>query len=88
MSRRPEAAKLNSAMTEMPQPSREPHAAPDAVELLVRFVPLADPPAGSVLDQAGAEQRFSGWLGLLRVLEDHHATGAAPREPLPAKETP
>jgi quercetin dioxygenase-like cupin family protein len=46
------------------------------VELLVRFAPASDPPTGSVRDQTGVEQPFTGWLGLLRLLEDH---GPIPR---------
>lgn len=50
--------------------------APDheSVELLVRFAPHSGAPAGSVRDQCGAERPFSGWLGLLRLLEEHCPT--------------
>jgi hypothetical protein len=50
-----------------------------SLELVVRFAPRTDPPAGSVRDQTGTEQGFSGWLGLLRVLEDHCPTPASRR---------
>ena len=43
-------------------------------ELLVRFEPDSDPPAGSVRDADGAERRFTGWLVLLHLLEHHCAT--------------
>ena len=75
-------------MTDAQQQSREPRASRDAVELLVRFAPLADPPVGSVRDQDGTDRRFSGWLGLLRLLESHSPTAAATRTPQPNKETP
>jgi quercetin dioxygenase-like cupin family protein len=51
----------------------------NAVELLVRFTAHSDPPAGSVRDHNGVEQPFSGWLGLLRLLEDHCPTPAPRR---------
>jgi quercetin dioxygenase-like cupin family protein len=54
----------------------------DPVELLVRFAPRTDPPTGSVRDQNSVEQPFSGWLGLLRLLEDHCPTpGPTPARP-------
>jgi hypothetical protein len=62
MSRRVSAGKLQR-MTFTP--------GQDAVELLVRFAPRTDPPTGSVRDRNGDEQPFSGWLGLLRLLEGH-----------------
>ncbi len=42
-----------------------------AVELLVSFHLDSNPPAGTVRDRTGHEQRFSGWLGLLGLLETH-----------------
>jgi quercetin dioxygenase-like cupin family protein len=50
------------------------------VELLVRFAPGGDPPTGSVRDQSGHEQPFTGWLGLLALLEDR-CQPLAPRRP-------
>jgi hypothetical protein len=43
-------------------------------ELLLRFEPDSNPPAGSVRDAYGAEHRFTGWLVLLHLLEHHRAT--------------
>lgn len=57
------------------------------VQLLVRFAPRTDPPSGSVRDQNGVEQRFNGWLGLLRLLEDQQVRASAPRRPHDRKES-
>ena len=58
----------------------------DDVELLVRFAPRTYPPTGSVRDQTGVERPFTGWLGLLRLLEDH-SPDPAPRRPHNHKES-
>lgn len=60
----------------------------DAVELLVRFAPRTDPPSGSVRDHNGIEQPFTGWLGLLRLLENHGPTTAPARAHTNHKESP
>lgn len=50
-----------------------------AYELRVRFTSAGDPPVGSVLGPHGTDQPFSGWLGLVRVLEDHCPPPMPPR---------
>ena len=64
-----------------------------STELLVRFEPDSNPPAGSVRDPHGDEHRFTGWLVLLHLLERHcptphdHPRGDAPAATQPkAKE--
>jgi len=49
----------------------EMRAPAQQVQLIVSFDPDSDPPGGSVRDHTGREQEFTGWLGLLRLLEIH-----------------
>jgi len=56
------------------------------VQLLVSFHPDSGPPAGTVRDRSGREQRFNGWLGLLRLLETHGQIPARDAAPTPHKE--
>jgi quercetin dioxygenase-like cupin family protein len=61
MSRLSISAKLTAEMRAPAQP----------VQLLVSFNRDSNPPGGSVRDHTGGEHEFSGWLGLLRLLEIH-----------------
>jgi len=61
MSRPPAAAKLTVVIRATAQP----------LELTISFNPEMDPPAGTVRACSGPEHRFSGWLGLLHLLETH-----------------
>jgi hypothetical protein len=69
MSRSSIGGKLSSEMSAPSQP----------VQLLVSFDPDSNPPDGSVRDHTGREHGFSGWLGLLRLLEIHHQEPGARR---------
>jgi hypothetical protein len=42
---------------------------PAALRLALELRRGAGAPSGSLIDESGAEQQFSGWLGLLTLLE-------------------
>ena len=75
MSRAPASEKLCTVIKTPTEPT----------DLLIRFRPESEPPAGFVRDSAGREQQFSGWLGLLGLLEAHvyspvHSVAPATRQ--------